>query len=234
MENYIPGNVGTEQGGTHFYPDELMDRRWGAFYLARALNVQPCFGCSVSFSDVSASDWFGPYMEALYRGGYLDGYSPGLFGPNEYASVAMFSKALLRANYPFNPPPEGTYWDFDPASQLTLVTRAGAAAMLAYNMHLPVDPPSVYLQFDFPENADAGFDFGFEVYRKYEFDTDWTRMYVADPPEQGMEEASDFGMFYDKTIADTPNWGGHFFYYRVVLFNRNGDRSSPADISVYF
>jgi len=59
MENYIAGQDGIHQGGDKFYPDELMDRRWGVFYLSRALNIQPCFGCTVSFADVSPSDWFG-------------------------------------------------------------------------------------------------------------------------------------------------------------------------------
>ena len=146
----------------------------------------------------------------------------------------MFNKALTRAGYPFTAPPESTYWDFDASSQITKLTRAGAAAMLAYTLRLPMSPPSVYLQFDFPQSANAGFDFGYEVQRKFEFESSWKKIWVQDPPEEGMEEASDFGMFYDSSISDTSGWRGRWFDYRVYLFNRAGDHSNYAETRVYF
>lgn len=223
-----------------FRPSAPVSRDQAAVYIARALNIPKCgSNCPVSFADVPRDYWAYPYIEALYQGGYIDGYgyAGANWNPSEKANVGFFRKIFDRANLPFDNPP-GKDWDY-----YTYLTRDKMASLIAYNLELPGDEPypSVYLQWDFPESEEAGFDFGYEVWREEQFPSYEDRgpqlFYVYDPPEQGLEEASDFGMFYDKDIKneDTPpskNWAG-WYTYTVYLFNRDGEYSAPAVVSIY-
>ncbi len=49
------------------------------------------------FSDVSDGDWFAPYVRYANSRGWVNGYSDGLFRPNDYVSVQMWAKMLLEA-----------------------------------------------------------------------------------------------------------------------------------------
>lgn len=103
------------------------------------------------------------------------------------------------------------------------------AAYMAFNAKLLGESPypSVYLQWNFPSDASAGFDFGYEVWRSDPSNPEFTLQYTQDPPEEGMEEASDLGMFYDKSVAPSQT-----YTYKVLLMNRAGDYSNPGQVSI--
>lgn len=50
---------------------------------------------STSFSDISANDWFAPYVSAAFENGILKGYPDGTFRPGKKISRAEFLKVAL-------------------------------------------------------------------------------------------------------------------------------------------
>jgi len=215
-----------------------------AVYLIRAARLAPCCvgnvttDCSIcknrTFNDVSADNWAWPYIDAMVEHGYMSGYAvDNTFRPSETFKISVLKKVLFNMGIA-NAYPPGLQEHYTNEHKITLtddfiVTREMMAAFLAYNLKLPgeSDYPSVYLQWLFPIDPNAGFDFGYEIWRFDPGATDWSLLYVQDPPEQGMEVGSDLGMFYDKSVA-----GGKTYSYNVYLFNRDGDYSAPATVSI--
>jgi hypothetical protein len=250
------GASGTEKIMTNytdstFRSDLEINRGTLAVYLGRAIKTKPCCNdiytedcrsCSTyqRFSDVSLTDsnwtWAWPYIEALAQDGILGGYPDGTFRPFEKVKISTLRTLLQRVKYANVYPPglQEHYANEHKTTPLTddsFVTREMMAAFVAYNLKLPgeSDYPSVYLQWLFPIDPNAGFDFGYEIHRNPPFPVDeqGKDFYVQDPPEQGMEEGSDLGMFYDKSMTGS----GTYTYY-VYLFNRDGDYSAPATVSI--
>ncbi len=65
-----------------FKPDKEVTRAEYAKVLATSLNldIAQCHGFGV-FKDVKDSDWFCPYVRAVYKAGYMVGYGKGQFAP---------------------------------------------------------------------------------------------------------------------------------------------------------
>jgi hypothetical protein len=198
--------------------------------------------------------WACPQIEAAAKAGYFNGTvfaptsTPGNFSPGSQFNVSTFKKILTNAGVGTASPPGYTCTDS------CITTRVIAAAYMAYNAGLAVasgssnnscgdhclvgqaaaatatstsnDPyPSVYLQWNFPSDPNAGFDLGYEIWRLDPSASAYNLLYVQDPPEQGMEEGSDLGMFYDKSVAK-----GQKYTYMVLLMNRVGDYSNSASL----
>jgi hypothetical protein len=219
-----------EGGVCEFRPNYTISRDQIAVYAVRIKGIATCPHpqCEQTFSDVPPSHWAYPYIEAAYRAGLLSGVASDPYEPAETVQVLDIRRVLRNCGYSsattVNPP--GLPSDITNTSDLT---RVVTAAYIAYNMNLAGDDPfaAVYLQWDFPEDPNAGFDFGYEVWRHSTGEAEATLLYVQDPPEEGLEEGSDFGMFYDKTVE-----GGKTYTYYVKIFNRAGDYSAPAQVTI--
>ena len=213
-------------------PDSPITNEQVAFYMVRLKGINPG-GCGgMVYKDITSSSnyaWACPQIETVAKLGYFNGtaWAPtnpaGYFSPGSQFNVAVLKKILTNAGITTNTPPGYTCGD------TCLTSRASAAAYMAYNAKLPGESPypSVYLQWNFPSDPNAGFDFGYEVWRYDPVTADYSLVYTQDPPEQGMEEASDLGMFYDKTV-----FPGQTFTYKVLLMNRAGDYSDAAQVSI--
>ncbi len=84
------------------------------------------------------------------------------------------------------------------------------------------------LEFSFRSDlrSNAGFDLGYEIWRYDPVTAEYSLVYTQDPPEEGMEEASDLGMFYDTTVSP-----GQTYTYKVILMNRDGDYSNSTTLN---
>lgn len=233
-EKYI---VAMEDGGimnnfnldSTFRPTVEIQRDQLAVWIARIVaggnDKVPPGPATPTFSDVDTAYWAYKYIEYCKSQGLISGYSDGTFRPYEKVKLSVLKTILTRMGKgTANPPglPAGI-------TDSSNVTREIFAAFVAYNLNLPGegDYPSVYLQWNFPVDPNAGFDFGYEIWRLDPGATDWTLLYVEDPPEQGMEVGSDLGMFYDKSMT-----GGKNYTYNIYLMNRAGDYSAPATVSI--
>jgi len=178
----------------------------------------------------------------------------GYFSPGSQLNVSIFKTILTNAGVTANTPPGYTCNDSCiPCNDSCITSRVIAAAFMAYNTGIATAAmssgdacgdnclvsqpavagvtstgtdvyPSVYLQWNFPSDPNAGFDLGYEIWRLDPGASEYNLLYTQDPPEQGMEEASDLGMFYDKSVAK-----GQKYTYMVLLMNRVGDYSNSAN-----
>lgn len=60
--------------------------------LDRALGIQPIHPVQPDFRDVPPANPYYGYIEAAYRAGYINGFHPGVFGPNEPITRAEAAK----------------------------------------------------------------------------------------------------------------------------------------------
>lgn len=91
------GNYGIISGpgdGT-FRPGEALDRASLCTLLVKALRY-PIPEEGSAFADVPDNAWYSPYVNALYRAGVVNGYSDGLFHPNDPVTHEQFFVILGR------------------------------------------------------------------------------------------------------------------------------------------
>ena len=215
-----------------FRPDVPLSNELLAIYLLRLKGLSPTACSGKIYKDINSASW-GPFcadIELAYQLGFFKGtvFSPGAssgyFNPGSQFNVSIFKQILTNAGYTTNTP---TGFPCDDTCNPT--TRAHAAAYFAFNANLPGESPypSVYLQWNFPSDPKAGFDLGYEVWRLDPGASEYNLQYTQDPPAEGMEEGSDLGMFYDKSVAP-----GQTYTYKVLLMNRAGDYSAPDQVSI--
>jgi len=237
----IVNTPGANVAKINFTPDVPIFNEQVAFYILRlkGISVSGCSG--MVYKDITSSSnyaWACSQIEAAAEAGYFNGtpFAPttpaGYFNPGSRLNVSIFKKILTNAGVTTNKPDSYPYLNANGTTNDSYITsRVIAAAFIAFNAKLSgTSPyPSVYLQWNFPSDPNAGFDFGYEVWRYDPKTADWSLVYVQDPPEQGMEEASDLGMFYDKTVFP----GQTFTYkYKVLLMNRAGDYSGASQVTI--
>lgn len=245
MADYAPDN-GIDD--TFFDPDQVLTRPELAVYATKIANIAPKSSClSGYYRDIDAGGnpnlpWACGYIEAAADAGLLanvvdPAHQNKCFMGEENGScktlvgstVGELKKILINAGYPNAsvelPPEMPDLWD---SRELD---REHMAALAAYNMKLPtVEPkPNLLLRFEYPNDPQYGFDFGFELYRKGEGEAEPSLLLSQAPPEGGMVEEADFGLAYDNLAS----WNARYIYY-VYLINREGEYSDPAFITVQY
>ena len=89
------GVVSGFPGGT-FQPNGALTRAQFVKMLDLVLGLQPGTGTG-GFTDVSASDWFAPYVTAAVHAGLVQGLTSTTFGPNDTVSREQMAVLLARA-----------------------------------------------------------------------------------------------------------------------------------------
>lgn len=234
----IMGFVGSSDS-SNWAPQESQTKERALVHVVKALKIPPCSDsiCPLRFSDVPSTSWSAPYIRAADKAGLLKcnamtgttwcPVATSIFNPTQSGGAtsdplrALFITTLLyNAGKPYAYPTGAAYNNASP------LTRAITAAILASNLNLPGDlpKPNILLRFQYPESEATGFDLGFEVYRKKAFESESTLLFSQAPPEEGMVEGSDFGLFYDTSLE----WNTSY-YYDVYLINRDGEYSTAAE-----
>ncbi|MBM2820713.1 MAG: hypothetical protein HW405_473 [Candidatus Berkelbacteria bacterium] len=222
--------VSSVDGSKTFRPLNTAGKDQLAVWMLRALNIPKCSqDCAQNFVDVPKSHWAYPYIQALYQQGVLGGLwrsdsTGAYYDPANTATVYQLKKMFNNLRIaPANPP--GVTIPPDSSN----LTRQVAAGLLAHNFHFPGEAraPSIFLQWDFPTDTNSGFDWGYEVWRQKTGETEPTLLYVQEPPEQGMEEGSDMGMFYDTSVLANSN-----YTFTIKIFNRDGEYGVPATVII--
>lgn len=65
---------------------------------------------SLTFSDVTISDWFYPYVKDLCKSGVINGYSPERFAPKDTVTYGQALKLILLASSYDKQSPTDTHW----------------------------------------------------------------------------------------------------------------------------
>lgn len=81
----------------YFYPDKLLTRAEFAQILVNLFELDTPKVETTSFSDVKATDWFAPAVEAAKKAGLINGTPEGKFLPKDY--VTYEHVAIVFANY---------------------------------------------------------------------------------------------------------------------------------------
>ncbi len=88
-----------------FKPESNITRAEFAKIIVSANNVLDDKATS-SFNDVSANDWYYPYVSTAYKLGYITGYPDGNFSPDSYitrADICTIVNRVLRASFSNKP-----------------------------------------------------------------------------------------------------------------------------------
>lgn len=92
-------------GDGTFLPEAELDRASFCALLVKALGYEPVEGES-PFPDVTAEDWYAPYVNALYYAGVVNGADDGLFHPeapmDHQQFFTMLGRAAANLNYMAN------------------------------------------------------------------------------------------------------------------------------------
>ena len=84
-------------GDGKFEPDRYITRAEFVCALIKALKLNTA-GADVSFTDISAGDWFMPYVAKAVAQGFVKGFEDGSFKPNDFVTreqmAVMVSNAL--------------------------------------------------------------------------------------------------------------------------------------------
>lgn len=98
---------GIIDSGNFFRPGDLINRAEAAKILVEELGLPASHGAYVSFNDVSAADWFFPYVRDISANGLMsgyntaDGHATGYFGPADALTRAAAAKLVITAQgYP--------------------------------------------------------------------------------------------------------------------------------------
>lgn len=83
-------------GNNCFYPNKPVSRAEAVVIMDRALGIEPLKRQS-SFSDINASDWFSPYIEAAKEHGLISGTLQGKFKPYELLSREQAAVIMINA-----------------------------------------------------------------------------------------------------------------------------------------
>lgn len=234
-EYMIPllGTMSEEEDNTYFGPAKTIDDFALGVFASRIANIAPKTTCAGNYySDLPASHWACEYIEAAADNNvYWGTYKPSKASPlntfdedtSKPATVGRLKGILWHLGISQNMPP-----GMPAVSDNDDLTRERFAAYTAFNMSLPGDDPrrSVLLRFLYPRNDEIGFDLGYEIYRQAPAESNPTYIFGVDPPENGLTEAADFGLAYDH-----PEKSGTYIY-SVYFFNRDGEYTNPASITV--
>ncbi len=80
-----------------FKPDKEVSRGEYAKILATARRLHIPKTCSLNeFKDVKQTDWYCPYVEAVYKAGYMVGYGKGIFAPNNTVKKEEILTTIVR------------------------------------------------------------------------------------------------------------------------------------------
>lgn len=234
-----------------FRPDLLIDRASLAVFAARTLNILPCDTCAQDFADVPRSNWAFGYIEALYHYNQSSSRPDGLFScrPMPGYTWCFLESSRPQRNFypaagsdPSNPIygyglttvlfyntgrtysyPTTAYNDNSP------LTRVLTAALITYNFHLPADDPvpTVYFHLVYPEDSPAGFDFGYEVWRKGLDGADDSLIWVEEPPKEGVQTEPSLSPAYDRTVVP-----GKTYTYDINIFDREGFYVNSVEVQI--
>lgn len=82
---------------TEFSPDTFVTRAEFAKLIAGALGLELPQEHTAVFKDVSQSDWYSPYVNAVFAAGIISGYEDGTFKPNKLVTRQEMAKMLCVA-----------------------------------------------------------------------------------------------------------------------------------------
>ncbi len=80
---------------TTFEPYENMNRAMVVTVLANIAGVDTNSYQGTDFSDVKATDWYAPYIKWASQNKYVNGYSDGRFGPDDFITVEQAIQILF-------------------------------------------------------------------------------------------------------------------------------------------
>ncbi len=97
IESLYKDGILNGTGDGKFEPDRYITRAEFVCALIKALKLNTA-GADVSFTDVSAGDWFMPYVAKAVAQGFVKGFEDGSFKPNDFVTreqmAVMVSNAL--------------------------------------------------------------------------------------------------------------------------------------------
>lgn len=97
IESLYKDGILNGTGDGKFEPDRYITRAEFVCALIKALKLNTA-GADVSFTDVSAGDWFMPYVAKAVTQGFVKGFEDGSFKPNDFVTreqmAVMVSNAL--------------------------------------------------------------------------------------------------------------------------------------------
>lgn len=97
IESLYKDEILNGTGDGKFEPDRYITRAEFVCALIKALKLNTA-GADVSFTDVSAGDWFMPYVAKAVAQGFVKGFEDGSFKPNDFVTreqmAVMVSNAL--------------------------------------------------------------------------------------------------------------------------------------------
>lgn len=82
--------------GTEFAPELTMTRAMFVTVLGRLSNVDTALFTETSFNDVTAEEWYAPYVEWAAKEGLVNGYGDGLFGASDEITIQQTAAILAR------------------------------------------------------------------------------------------------------------------------------------------
>lgn len=119
---------GNDQG--EFRPNAAITRGEFAKLLARAVGLPAATPQTSTFSDVTADDWYFPYVEALAKDGIVTGYA-GAFRPNDLVTRQDMMVMVARALGGAKPSDTSVLGNFSDAGSVSAYAQQDAAAAVA-------------------------------------------------------------------------------------------------------